>query len=540
MCELNLKTTFARLDQGTVSEDFLGDVSTRLLAGIKPDLHNKAGKLHDIALALIEPYEMLISKQMRKKIIDALPLIEAKTLAARLNIHAVNSTDVYKLINKTPIKKNTHNETVLLEFFDVEKPISDVEIVRNNSEKILPIRGLFDYQRTVVDKSMLYLNTNPHRVLMHMPTGSGKTRIAMRIISNHLLQNEPTVVVWLAYSDELCEQAIDEFSKMWKYAGNRELDIYRFFGKYRIDLKNMPSDGLVVGGLNKLYNTDTGVNSNLFLSRLADKTTLVIMDEAHQSIAKTYNYILKQLTEKHDKQRLLGLTATPGRTWNKPNADKELARFFSGQKITLNKDNPIKFLIKEGYLAETKIEPLVSDVTFTEKELYDISSKEDVPQYINEKLALNESRSLMILAATQKLIYEGHKRIIIFGSTVGHARALAAALIVKRIKSMCVASDTTQIVRQKYINKYKQAGEEPIVMCNYGVLTTGFDAPCTSAAIIARPTKSLVLYSQMAGRAMRGPKSGGNKTAKIITVADIKLPGFDDFGKAFLNWEDIW
>lgn len=483
---------------------------------------------------------MLINKRMRKMIISALPLNEAKTLASRLNVNTVNSTEAYKIIDKIPIKKNTQNEAVLLDFFNVKKPETDIEIIRNNFEQVRPIRELFDYQRVVVAASSQYLNTKPYRVLMHMPTGSGKTRIAMRIIADHLLQNEPTVVIWLAYSEELCEQAIDEFSKTWKYAGNRELNVHRFFGKYRIEQKNIPNDGLIVGGLNKMYNADTGINSNLFLSRLADKTTLVVMDEAHQSIAKTYSYVLKQLTEKHDKQKLLGLTATPGRTWNKPDADKELARFFSGQKITLDKANPIKFLIKEGYLAETTIEPLVSDIVFTEKEQHDIVSDEDIPQYILEKLALDVQRSLIILGATQKLIYEGHKRIIIFGSTVEHARALAAALMLKEIESTYVTSDTPQIVRQKNINRYKQLSEDPIVMCNYGVLTTGFDAPGTSAAVIARPTKSLVLYSQMAGRAMRGPKSGGNKTAKIVTVADIKLPGFGDFGKAFLNWEDIW
>jgi superfamily II DNA or RNA helicase len=75
---------------------------------------------------------------------------------------------------------------------------------------------------------------------------------------------------------------------------------------------------------------------------------------------------------------------------------------------------------------------------------------------------------------------------------------------------------------------------------NYGVLTTGFDAPQTSAALIARPTKSLVLYSQMIGRAIRGPRAGGNETAEILTVVDTGLQGFGDVEQAFLNWEDVW
>ncbi len=45
-------------------------------------------------------------------------------------------------------------------------------------------------------------------------------------------------------------------------------------------------------------------------------------------------------------------------------------------------------------------------------------------------------------------------------------------------------------------------------------------------ALIARPTKSLVLYSQMVGRAIRGPRAGGNREAEIVTVVDTALPGF--------------
>ena len=79
-----------------------------------------------------------------------------------------------------------------------------------------------------------------------------------------------------------------------------------------------------------------------------------------------------------------------------------------------------------------------------------------------------------------------------------------------------------------------------MVLCNYGVLTTGFDAPLTSAAIISRPTKSLVLYSQMVGRVIRGPRVGGTPEAEIWTVIDTNLPGFDSLTGAFTNWEDVW
>ena len=58
------------------------------------------------------------------------------------------------------------------------------------------------------------------------------------------------------------------------------------------------------------------------------------------------------------------------------------------------------------------------------------------------------------------------------------------------------------------------------IMCNYGVLATGFDAPKIDVVCIARPTTSPVLYSQMIGRGMRGPKVGGTEQCVILEVTD--------------------
>jgi len=67
-----------------------------------------------------------------------------------------------------------------------------------------------------------------------------------------------------------------------------------------------------------------------------------------------------------------------------------------------------------------------------------------------------------------------------------------------------------------------------------------FDAPATSCAIIARPTKSLVLYSQMVGRAARGPSVGGNRQADVYTVVDTAAPGFATMQQAFTHWNSLW
>jgi DNA repair protein RadD len=133
-----------------------------------------------------------------------------------------------------------------------------------------------------------------------------------------------------------------------------------------------------------------------------------------------------------------------------------------------------------------------------------------------------------------------HKRIIVFASSVRHAHLIAGVLIARGVEALVVTGAMDGRAREKNITRFRGAAATPIVMCNFGVLTTGFDAPRTSAAIIARPTRSLVLYSQMVGRATRGVRAGGNAEAEIVTVVDPALPGFGDIADAFVNWEDVW
>src|SRR5690606_14200005 len=128
----------------------------------------------------------------------------------------------------------------------------------------------------------------------------------------------------------------------------------------------------------------------------------------------------------------------------------------------------------------------------------------------------------------------------VFATTVEHSDLLAYVLRARGLWARSVTGSTPGSERLAILDQFKASSDEPRVVCNFGVLTTGFDAPQTSAAVIARPTTSLVLYSQMVGRAIRGPEAGGNAAAEIVTVVDSALPGFGDVREAFLNWEDVW
>ena len=218
--------------------------------------------------------------------------------------------------------------------------------------------------------------------------------------------------------------------------------------------------------------------------------------------------------------------------------------FSDEKKVTLRVpgyNNPVDYLIDQGYLAR----PIFRSLPYSPSEDLDeeqidlLSSSLDIPKDILRRLAEDERRNLIIINAVESLIRQ-HNRILVFAATVDHARLLSVVLQARGIDASSVTGTTPRDERSRVINRYKNNDITPRVLCNYGVLTTGFDAPRTNAAVVARPTKSLVLYSQMVGRATRGPRAGGNKEAEIITVVDTNLPGFGDIATAFRNWEDVW
>lgn len=378
-------------------------------------------------------------------------------------------------------------------------------------------------------------------MLLHMPTGAGKTRTAMQIIADHLRAAEPALVVWLAYSEELCEQAASEFEQTWRSLGDRDVNLLRFWGARTLDL-DQARDGIVVASLSKLYRA--AIDELQFIGTLASRSSLVVIDEAHQAIAETYRLVLDTLVTQGRTAALLGLTATPGRTWDDVVADAELAAFFAQRKVTLQVEgypNPVDYLVDQGYLARATFVPLLHDsgLRLSDTDLRRIQNELDIPPNILKQLGEDEQRNLAIVMKVEELVFR-HPRLMLFAASVTHAQLLAAVLSARGHAAAAITGDTPPAERARLIANYKAKSAEPKILCNYGVLTTGFDAPRTSAALIARPTKSLVLYSQMVGRAIRGPRVGGNDNAEIVTVIDRDLPGFGNVAQAFTNWEDVW
>jgi superfamily II DNA or RNA helicase len=281
-----------------------------------------------------------------------------------------------------------------------------------------------------------------------------------------------------------------------------------------------------------------------FISLLGEKSVLVVMDEAHQAIAETYKLILDTLGIMREDSKLIGLTATPGRSWADIEQDRKLAKFFHQNKVMMKVkgyDNPIKYLIAEKYIAKPNFIPLFyeGDTYLSKKDIEHIETELELPRRIIEDLTEDEQRNLLIINKIHDLAKK-HKRIMVFAGTVEHSNLLAFVLKAKGLNAYSLTGEVPSYERTRIINWYKEDSDDIRILSNFGILTAGFDAPKTSAAMIARPTLSLVLYNQMMGRALRGKKAGGNLEADIMTIVDLNLPGFRDLAEGFLNWEDVW
>lgn len=481
---------------------------------------------------------ILRNKNFRKIIFNSLNIGDARELALILGITYENTP--YKDLAEKNFRKNSKQEKYMFGFFGLSLPEEEEQEDPKQTTQIVKAKyGLFPHQRNALVDIEQILNNEGGRAVLHMPTGSGKTRTAMNLAAKQLNRDAPTTILWLAHSEELCEQAAEEFETAWEFMGDRDLTLRRFFKSH--DWEDT-QDGMIIAGLNKMWNFVK--NTGTGLHHAASGISLVIFDEAHQSISPTYRLIIDIITTRNPDCKFLGLTATPGRTWNDIDKDMELSDFYNRRKVTLNVEgysSPIEYLVKEKFLSEPKFHPLAVDSTLelSDSEMKSLETSDEYSESILKRLSSDGHRNSLIIMRAQKLIQD-HDRILVFAVNVPHARVINSLLNFSGIKSEVVTSGTDESDRRHAISRFKERGGEPMVLCNYGVLTTGFDAPLTSAAIIARPTKSLVLYSQMVGRVIRGPRVGGTSEAEIWTVVDRNLPGFDSLVGAFTNWEDVW
>ena len=431
------------------------------------------------------------------------------------------------------------------------------EIVDDFQQVLEPNYHLHDYQKNLKDLAIQnLLNPNyTNRMLIHMPTGAGKTKTAMEMASDYLRCksvlggfDNSGFVLWLAHSKELNDQALETFVNTWRLRGDYKIDVFKIYGDTEYPKEILESErAFVFVGFQKFNAMINSTNSlqRKIKNRILEKVKLVIVDEAHKSLASTYEDAINLLTQTSSGTQLVGLTATPGRSSDQEDNDNNhLAYFFNSTKIGLVDDygipieNPISFLQERGVLAKIEREELMTNVQLklTEKQIKDLKIfGDDKLKAILGDLSKNPGRNKLIIDKVSQAFQNGES-ILIFACNVEHCIILQTLLKSIGIESGTILSTTTKFDREDSIKKFKS--NELKVLLNYGVLTTGFDAPNLNTLIIARPTASIVLYSQMVGRALRGVKNGGHEKNKLIDLRD----NFDlgDESDMFGFYDEIW
>lgn len=482
--------------------------------------------------------EVLSRKATRDVALSALRPDEAKSLCSILGF---TCDDPYARLGSVDFERSKTQLDTLHTFFAVAPPDEEEAAERPSAIETTGPYTLFPHQRRASLQVREKLHGDFPRVLLHMPTGAGKTRTALTTIVDILRGlGDGEVIIWLAHSEELCDQAFEEAVNAWLKLGSRELTVRRHYGAHRIADLGEVRDGIIVAGLSLFYQ-DSLRNQSAFL-QLARRVRLIVMDEAHQATAPTYKHLI-DLLQRNSKTGVLGLSATPGRSLRDVGQDLALADFFNRQKVTLEVEgyaNAIEYLVDNGYLARMEFVNIsfgTSEIELSAAERERLREGFDLPQRVLSDLAANDARNLLIVDLVAKEVAAGGS-VILFALSVAHAALLASVLRLQNVNAAAVTSATPAERRRQIIQRYKDR-EGVDVLCNYGVLTTGFDAPRTNVAFIARPTTSVVLYSQMIGRAARGPAAHGNETCRILTVVD-QVPGFRSLVDGFQFWDDIW
>lgn len=478
--------------------DLIPTPSLKLLEFVDPSFIDSDQFAEALDHLIEEPLDILGHPDKREQVINLLPIHKAHELADRLSIQ--KGKNLYRDLRNTCFKPKAR-ET--LEAFLGKRRLNKSRWNISLKRTVCPTYGLYAHQRQAVFRVESLLAAAPYKALLHLPTGSGKTRTSMHIVANHLRTNKSTIVCWLAYSAELLEQAASELERAWESLGDRPIEIVRFWGRTSVNIMEI-TDGVVVAGLNKICAFDQ--QSPNFIPTFADRTSLIIIDEAHQSIAPTYRSMLDALYTKRPTNALLGLTATPGRTWSDIEEDRKLAEYFGQQKVSLEIDgytDPICYLIDEGYLARPKFHRLEgrSTCSFTEHDRASSRRSMDFSKGVLDKLGNDVNRNSVILSKIKELA-KRHHRTLVFAPSVPSAIAIGAVLRVQGVLATEVTGKTPQDKREFIIRQFRSAGGPPRVLINYGVLTTGFDAPSTSAALIARQRIDTLVTQTFSSSAM--------------------------------------
>jgi DNA repair protein RadD len=303
------------------------------------------------------------------------------------------------------------------------------------------------------------IRAGKRRILVTIPTGGGKTLTASSMIAGALSKGKRSLFV--AHRLELIDQTVKAFARL----GISSVGVIRAGDKRRD-----PSQPIQVASIQTLAR------------RTQPDYDLVFVDEAHRASAASYT---KHVFERHAGAVIIGLSATPVRSDGRP-LGTHFEDLILGAKYSE--------LIAGGFIAEPRVysTPVLPDLSSVRTSGGDFN-QDDLEEAVN--------RGALIGDLVTQWSKHPRARTVAFAVSVRHSLA-----IVERFREAGVRAEhldgTTPEDDRRAILARLESGETELVS-NVGVLCEGWDLPACKMLILARPTKSLGLYMQMAGRILR-------------------------------------
>lgn len=338
---------------------------------------------------------------------------------------------------------------------------------------------LRSYQKSALESVKKNFAAGTHRQLIQMATGTGKT-VVFGSLYEHMKDVLPGQMLILAHREELIDQAIDKVQKI-----NPGMKIEKEKAEHKADTSIADCVVASVATLGRKGNQRIGkYNWPNF-----DK---IITDEAHHSIADSYLNIYDASGILNDPKRLfLGTTATPQR-----GDGKALAQIYEKISYVYSMRNAIE----DGWLVEVcgyKVNTKTSlDYVKTTGGDYAVG---ELAQTVNTP----ERNQLVVKAWLDR--GEG-RQTVVFTVDINHAQCLAEVFKAAGVKAEAVWGDDTERATKLAAHR---AGDITVII-NCGILTEGYDDWRIGCVVLARPTKSSVLFTQMIGRGTRLQDDTGN------------------------------
>lgn len=305
--------------------------------------------------------------------------------------------------------------------------------------------------------------SNCKSVLFQMPTRTGKTTLFCDIARKFITELSPEKkVLIITHRKELVEQVFKRLVT----------DFQLTAGIISSNYLGIPSSPIQVASIQTLIRRE---------EHQKDIFSLVIIDEAHHSLASTY----RKLWDYFPSSKILGVTATPIRTNGEGFTD------LFEQLITTN---PIKWFIKNNYL---------SDLRYFANHTPDVSNiKLKAGDYDETELSeIMQDNSVMADLVQSYIDFALHKKMIVFAVNRAHCAKIVEKFNSSGFPAKAIDTYTSTDERRKIVEDFRNNHFK--ILCNVNIFTEGFDCPDVDAVQLARPTKSLTLFLQQVGRCMR-------------------------------------